>query len=75
MLLHFIKPTANSTYKPYDMLGIKPLTRLQFGFSDLFKQKFRHNSAESLNPLCTCSLETESTLHFFSTRPKLCYFM
>ena len=23
------------------------------------------NFADSLNPLCTCSLETESTLHFF----------
>ena len=44
---------------------MKLLTRLRLGFSHLFEHKFRHNFADSLNPLCSCSLETESTLHFF----------
>ena len=65
MLLNFITPTGNSTYKIYDSLGIKLLTRLRFGFSHLSEHKFRHNFTDSLNPLCSCSLETESTLHFF----------
>ena len=63
MLLNFIRPIGNSTYKVYEPLGIKLLTRLQLGFSHLFKHKFRQNSADSLNPLCSGSLE--STLHFF----------
>ena len=65
MLLNFIRPTGNSTYKIYDPLGIKLLTRLRLGFSHLFEHKFRHNFADSLNPLCSYSLETESTLNFF----------
>ena len=65
MLLNFIRPIGNSTYKIYDPLGIKLLTRLWLGFSHLFEHKFRHNFADSLNPLCSCSLVTESTLHFF----------
>ena len=62
MLLHFIR---NSTYKIYDPLGIKLLIRLRLGFSHLSEQKFRHTFADSLNPLYSCSLESESTLQFF----------
>ena len=74
MLLNFIRPVGNSTYKMYDPLGIKLLTRLRLGFSHLSEHKFRHNFADSLNPLCSCSLETKSTLHFFSALPQLYYF-
>ena len=65
MLLNFIRPIANSTDKIYDPLGIKLLTRSRLGFSHFSEHKFRHNFADSLNPLCSCSLETESTFHFF----------
>ena len=65
MLLNFTRPIGKSTYKIDDPLGIKLLTRLRLGFSHLSKHKFRHNFADSLNPLCSCSLETECTLHFF----------
>ena len=74
MLLNFIRPTGNSTYKIYDPLGIKVLTRLRLGCSHHSEHKFRHNFADSLNPLCSCSLETKSTLHFFSALPQLYYF-
>ena len=65
MLLNFIRPTGNSTYKIYDPLAIKLLTRLRLGFNHLSEHKFRHNFAGSLNPLCSCSLKTERTLNFF----------
>ena len=65
MLLNFIRPIGNSTYKIYEPLRIKLLTRLRLGFSHLSEHKFRHNFADSLNPSRSCSLETESTLHFF----------
>ena len=64
-MLPFIRSIGNSTYKIYDPLGIKLLTRLRLGFSHLSEHKFRHKFADSLNPLCCCFLETESTLHFF----------
>ena len=66
MLLNFIRPKWNSAYKIYHPLGIKLLlTRLRFGSSHLSEHKFRQNFADTLNPLCFCSLETESTLQFF----------
>ena len=73
--VYFIRPTGNSTYKialTLDPLGINLLIRLWLSFSRLkiydplgIKLLIRQNFADSLNPLCSCSLETECTLHFF----------
>ena len=38
---------------------------MRVDFSHLNEHKFRHNFADTLNPLCSCSLETETTAHFF----------
>ena len=73
MLLNFKRPKRNSTYKIYDPLRIKLLTRLRLCFSHLLEHRFKHNFTDSLNPLCSCSLEAESTLYFFPTLPKLHY--
>ena len=64
-LLSFIKPTENKIFSIYYPFGIKLLNRLRIGFSHLNEHKFRHNFADTLNPLCSCSLETETTAHFF----------
>ena len=55
----------NKTFSIYDPLGIKLLNRLRVDFSHLNEHKFRHNFADTLNPLCSCSLESESNAHFF----------
>ena len=55
----------NKTFSIYDPLGIKLLNRLRVDSSHLNEHKLRHNFADTLNPLCSCSLETESTVHFF----------
>ena len=47
------------------MYGIKLLTGLLVGWSHLREHKFRHNFQDTINPLCSCSLEIESTSHFF----------
>ena len=46
-------------------MGIKYLTRLRLGLSHLNDHKFRHNFQDCLDPLCPCSLEVESTIHYF----------
>ena len=38
---------------------------LHVSFSHLREHKFKHNFADTLNPLCACALETECTEHFF----------
>ena len=69
-LLSFIKPTENKTFCIYDPFEIKLLNGLRVDFSHLNEHKFRHNFADTLNPLYSCSLETETTA-LFSTLPEL----
>ena len=64
-LLPFIRPVGNSMYCIYDPFGVKLINRLRLGFSHLREHKFRHNFADTVNPLCSCTLETENTEHFF----------
>ena len=64
-LLKIGRPVQNSIFKVFNPLGIKFLTRLRLGLSHLNKHKFKHNFQKCLNPLCSCCLEVESTIHFF----------
>ena len=64
-LLKIGRPMQNSIYNIHDPVGIKYLTRLRLGLSHLNEHKFRHNFQDCLNPLCSCSLEVETTNHSF----------
>ena len=64
-LLAFIRPLENDTYGIYDPLGVILLNILRLGFSNLREHKFKHNFADTLNPLCSCSFENEDTEHYF----------
>ena len=64
-LLNFIRPRESNVYNIDDTIGIKLLTRLCLGFSHLREHKFKHNFQDTLNPLCSCSIEVESTSHYF----------
>ena len=64
--LKIIKSTEDKTFRIYDSLGIKLLNSLRVDFSHQSEYKLRHNFADTSNPLCSCSLETESM-----TLPKL----
>ena len=52
-------------YRIHHPFGLKLLTRLRLGSSHLSKHRFKHNFKNCINPLCTCSLEIETTKHFF----------
>ena len=60
-----------------DPIGLKFLTRLRLNFSHLNEHKFNHNFNDTINPLCSCSLDPESTTHYllhcllFSTQRKI----
>ena len=41
------------------------ITRLRLDFSHLREHKFKHNFRDTLNLLCSCSIEVESTSHYF----------
>ena len=64
-LLKSIRSPLNSLFNVNDSLRINLLTRLRLGLSHLREHKFNHNFQDTINPLCPCSLESESTTHFF----------
>ena len=63
-LLNRIRPLATPISNIHNPLGLKLLTRLRLGLSHLNEHRFNHIFESCLNPLCTCSLEVESTTHF-----------
>ena len=58
-------PTPDLIYRTHCPLDLKLLTRLRLGLSHLKENRFNHSFKNFINPLCTCSLEVESTKHFF----------
>ena len=67
LLLKVGRRSPNHIYKIYDPLGLKLLTSIRLGFSYLNEHRFNHYFDSCINPLCSCSLEVESTKHFFYT--------
>ena len=55
------KPTFNI----HNPLGLKLLTHLRLGLSHLNEHRFNHYFEDCVNPVCSCSLEVESTVRFF----------
>ena len=48
----------------YDPHGVKIITRLILQFSHLNEHKFRHGFSDTINPMCACRTEIETTEHF-----------
>ena len=65
----FIRPSPNSTYNCFNTKGIKHLARLRLGLSDLRDHKFKHGFLDSLNPVCSCGFDIETTCHFLFLCP------
>ena len=55
----------NSIYNIHNPLGVKYLARLRIGFSHLKEHIFRQNFEGLVDPMCSCSSGTETTIHFF----------
>ena len=64
-ILKFIGTAPNSIFQCNNPKGIKYLTRLRVNFRHLRDHKFHEHSFQvTINPLCTCSVEAETTNHF-----------
>ena len=64
ILLKLGRPIQRPIYSISSPVGLKLLTRLRLGLSHLNEHRFNHNFQNCINPLCSCSLEIESTFHF-----------
>ena len=69
-ILKFIRPSPNSVYNCHNPRGICLITRLRLGLSHLREYKFKHGFQDTLNPLCSCDNDVESTEHFFLYCPQ-----
>ena len=63
-ILSFIRSKENSIFKIDDINGIKLRNRLGLHFSHLNEHKFPHNFRATIDPMCSCGLEPETTLHY-----------
>ena len=69
-ILKFIRPSPNSVYNCQNPRGICLITRLRLGLSHLREYRFKHGFQDTLNPLCSCDNDVESTEHFFLYCPQ-----
>ena len=70
ILQQILAGLMHSWYNPYLIqysafypLGLKSIRTL--GLKLMVKHGFNHNFNNCVNPICTCSLDIESTVHFF----------
>ena len=63
-ILEFIRPSQNRVYNCHNPKGIKLLTRLRVGLSHLREHKFKHSFQDTLNPICNCGEDIETTSHY-----------
>ena len=69
-ILKFIRPSPNSVYNSHNPWGICLITRLRLGLSHLREHKFKNGFEETLNPLCSCGNDVDSTEHFLLHCPR-----
>ena len=61
-VLNFVRHIENAVFAVHDINGLKLLTRLRLNFSHLNEHKFRHNFNDTINPMCSCGKEPETSL-------------
>ena len=68
-ILKFIRPSPNNFYDCQNIMGVKLVTRLRLALSHLREHKFKHSFQDTLNPLCNCRMDVESSTHFLLQCP------
>ena len=63
-ILKLIRPSPNSIFNCHNPKGIKLLTRLRLGLGHLRDHKFKHSFRDSLNPICNCRNDFDTTTHY-----------
>ena len=64
-ILKFIRPSPNKIFQCHNPKGIKLVSRLKLGLSHLREYKFKRSLQDTLNPLCSCEVDIETTSHYF----------
>ena len=62
-VLKYIRPSENSIILYDNPRGIQLLTKLRLVLSHFRDHKFKHNFLDTLNPICNCGDEIETSCH------------
>ena len=68
-ILKLMRPSPNKIFHCHNPKRIKLVKRLRLGLSHLRKHNFKHSFQDTLNPLCSCGLNIETTSHYFLQCP------
>ena len=68
-ILKFIRPVPNSVFNCHNPKGLKFLTRIRLGLSHLREHKFKHSFQDTLEPICSCGNDIETSAHFLLSCP------
>ena len=63
-MLRFIRPATNRNFHCHRRGGLKLITGLRLGLSYLRYNKFKYNSQDTLNPICSCGT-VKTNIHCF----------
>ena len=64
-ILKLMQPSSNLFFDCHNPIGIKYITWIRLGLSHLREHKFKNSFQDTLNPICNCSNDVESAIHFF----------
>ena len=64
-LLKIIRRSGNSVFRCHNPKGVKSLTRERLGLNHLREHIFKHDFLDSLNPICNCGEDIETSTCFF----------
>ena len=68
-ILKFIRPAPNSVFDCKNHRGFKFITKPRVDLPDLRGRKFKHSFQDTLNPICSCGFDNESTSHYILRSP------
>ena len=71
LLLIFFQTDENSVFGVHNPISFKLLNRLRLNFRQLNEYKFRHKFRDTVNPLCFCNSEIETTSYYILRCPLL----
>ena len=63
-VLKFIRPSKNSNFLCNNLKRTQLITTLRLGLSHLRDHKFKHNFQDTLNPICECGEDIETSYHY-----------
>ena len=63
-ILNFMRSSGSTVFNCHNLKGVKLLTRFRLDLSHLREHKFKHSFQDSLNPICSCANDIETSAHF-----------